>query len=123
YPASCHCGNIAYTVTLYPSLSTYRVNVCTCSFCTKSGYMLVYPRRADVLFHLPSPESVLGLREYRFGNGVFRHLSCGRCASSIGFDPRGRWEGNDCLGLNARMFKDIEMDKLKYQYFDGKNLL
>jgi hypothetical protein len=48
--ANCHCGAIRYTVTLKYPFPKYKINRCTCSICTKNGYLLVYPPRKDVVW-------------------------------------------------------------------------
>jgi hypothetical protein len=50
YPAKCHCGAVKFSVTLKYPFPKYPVNKCTCSMCTHTGYLLVYPSRRDVVF-------------------------------------------------------------------------
>lgn len=50
HKASCHCGAIQFEVTLKYAFPKYPINKCTCSICTKNGYLFVYPCRRDVIF-------------------------------------------------------------------------
>ena len=49
HEASCHCGSVEYTVILNKPFPQYSVNKCNCSICEHNGYLLVYPRRVDVV--------------------------------------------------------------------------
>lgn len=42
YDASCHCGNVKFSLTLSPPLEEgYKVLNCNCSICRRSGYLLI----------------------------------------------------------------------------------
>lgn len=84
YSAICHCGTVQYTVTLSPPLAKQKVVECNCSICSRNGYLLVYPLREQV--DIKSGEEAL--KSYSFGIKRNRHLFCGRCGSSVFFDPR-----------------------------------
>lgn len=51
HEAQCHCGAIAYSVTLKWPFPKNPINNCNCSICQHNGYLLVYPTRKDVVFH------------------------------------------------------------------------
>jgi len=55
---------------------------CNCSICTKSGYILVYPKREDVAF--TAGEATLS--EYRFGKKNKPHKFCPNCGTSMFID-------------------------------------
>lgn len=48
YRANCHCGHTRFTITLPNPFPIYPINRCTCSICSKNGYLLVYPHKKDV---------------------------------------------------------------------------
>lgn len=52
YPASCHCGAFAYTVTASPPLSDPAATVmqCNCSICERNGYLFIYAPNERVVF-------------------------------------------------------------------------
>lgn len=100
YAANCHCGLVTYTVTLSPPLEQgHTVVRCNCSVCTRLGYALVYPSRADVVFHTGWDE----MNNYRCGRKVFDNKFCGYCGTSILIDfadielPMGK----GLLGVNV----------------------
>ncbi|KAF2629616.1 hypothetical protein BU25DRAFT_408882 [Macroventuria anomochaeta] len=103
YPASCHCGTVSYTVSLSPPLPEWKVVSCNCSICQRNGYYLVYPSREQL--HISSGEETL--KSYSFGPNRNLHMFCGRCGSSVFFDPRmkefGEGRGLDLLGINVSL--------------------
>ncbi|RAL63058.1 hypothetical protein DID88_004143 [Monilinia fructigena] len=106
HEGSCHCGAITFTVTLKWPFPKYTVNSCTCSICTKNGYLLVYPMRQDVKF-LDESESKMG--SYKWGRKIADHRSFWET------DPR-----KDMVGINVRNFKNIDLEAMSYTYFDGR---
>ncbi|KZP24973.1 hypothetical protein FIBSPDRAFT_734698, partial [Athelia psychrophila] len=113
YPANCHCGAFTYTVRI-PSLSNHEVLRCTCSICVVNGYLMVYPKRPDVIFHT-GHES---LKSYTFGTKKGLHKFCPTCGSSVLID----FQGSDQLCINVRMFQDIDLETLHFKEYDGKNV-
>jgi hypothetical protein len=80
YEASCQCGNVAYTVRMPPPEI---VNACTCSICTRNGYVLVYIPRDDVSWIRGYDQ----LKEFRFHSKRNAHKFCPDCGSSMLVDP------------------------------------
>lgn len=81
YDANCHCGAVKFTVNI-PSLEVEEVTRCNCSICTRNGYLNVFPRREDVVFH--SGESQLA--SYLFGEKRRAHRFCPTCGTSVLID-------------------------------------
>ncbi|KAF2873197.1 Mss4-like protein [Massariosphaeria phaeospora] len=102
YDALCHCGTVRYTVTLSPPLAKQKVVSCNCSICSRNGYLLVYPLREQL--SVKSGEDAL--KSYSFGIKRNLHKFCGKCGSSVLFDPRMAEHGEapDLLGVNVRLF-------------------
>lgn len=48
HAGSCHCGAVKFNVTLKWPFPKYPVNRCSCSICSTTGYLLVYPCRRDI---------------------------------------------------------------------------
>ncbi|OZJ01594.1 hypothetical protein BZG36_05468 [Bifiguratus adelaidae] len=116
HDAHCHCGAIAYTVKLSPSIATHKVTRCNCSICRRNGFLCVYVSRAQVQFSRGWDEA----KRYRFGNMNVDHVFCGTCGSSLLVDTRRWWKGRDFLAMNVRFFKDVtDFDKLNYREYDG----
>lgn len=82
YEANCHCGAIKYRVNV-PSLETQKVTNCNCSICCKNGYLNVYPKRTDVVFHKGEDH----MKGYLFGEKRCMHKFCPTCGSSLFVDP------------------------------------
>lgn len=82
YEANCHCGAIKYKVNT-PSLETQKVTNCNCSICCKNGYLNVYPKRTDVVFHCGEDH----IKGYLFGEKKCVHKFCPTCGSSLFVDP------------------------------------
>jgi hypothetical protein len=100
YAGSCHCGTVQYDVVLSPPLLQWKVVSCNCSICNRKGYLLVYPERSHL--HMKSGEEAL--KDYSFGVKRLLHKFCGRCGSSVFFDPRMEEFGEappDLLGVNV----------------------
>ncbi|KAK4977894.1 hypothetical protein LTR42_002269 [Elasticomyces elasticus] len=121
YEGNCHCGNIKYTVTLPEALApegSGEICRCNCSICTKNGYYLVYPKRADVHF-LDDSESKL--KAYFFGKKNKPHRFCPECSSSILIDfANSDLEGQrEHLAMNASLFKGIDLENAKLDKFNG----
>ncbi|KAJ4984259.1 glutathione-dependent formaldehyde-activating enzyme [Stagonosporopsis vannaccii] len=118
HSASCHCGSIQYTVTLSPPLPHQKIGSCNCTICLKNGYLLLYPRREDVVIH----QGEEALKSHSFGQKQLLHRFCGGCGSSVWHDPRLRTLGEempDLLGVNVRMFKGVKLGELDITAFDG----
>jgi len=75
--------------------------------------MVHQPRSATVI-----SQGSENLSEYRFGNKSAAHKFCKLCGSSLFIDPPSEI---DILGVNIRMLKDVEVEKLEFNFNDGKN--
>lgn len=82
YEANCHCGAVKYRVNT-PSLEGRKVTNCNCSICCKNGYLNVYPKRTDVVFHSGEDH----MKGYLFGEKKCMHKFCPTCGSSLFVDP------------------------------------
>ena len=99
YEGSCHCGGVKYKVYHIP-LEKTKVTKCNCSICTKNGYLLVHPKREEVVF-LQGYET---LKSYKFGTGKVDHKFCPSCGSSVMIDLNNSFAiWGDALGMNVRV--------------------
>ncbi|KAF4836268.1 Centromere protein V [Colletotrichum tropicale] len=115
YDASCHCGNVKFSLTLSPPLEEgYKVLNCNCSICRRSGYLLIYPSKKDVTWHDGSREKCTN---YRFNTKTKDQMFCGSCGSSLGID----FLNEDYYGISARALDGIDLDALTYKKLDGLN--
>lgn len=127
YEGNCHCRAVQYTATLPEALApegTGKIYRCNCSVCTKSGYYLVYPKVEDVEFKDGSDAK---LKAYQFGNKIVTHRFCGECGSSVFIDfkdmPPSIEHRYGKLGMNASLFKGIDLEHADIEILDGKNEL
>lgn len=102
HAASCHCGAVQFNVTLNRPFPSYPVNRCTCTICSSTGYLLVYPCRRDIewvqgnpLLLEPGEISQLMLRkgyenlqDYVWNTKRVAHKFCKTCGTRIGVDFR-----------------------------------
>ncbi|TVY83332.1 Centromere protein V [Lachnellula suecica] len=124
HTGACQCGAVQYTVTLKHPFPKYPVNACSCSMCTRNGYLFVYPKRKD--FEITQGED--NLTSYTFNSHTRPHMFCKTCGSSLLIDFRKSEQGEtdprkDIIALNVRNFVGIDLDALEYTYFDGRNLI
>ena len=111
HQGGCHCGQVQFEV-LAPAAIT--VSECNCSICSKSGFLglIVPPNR----FTLISGEE--SLTEYRFDNGVAKHLFCKYCGIKSFYIPRSHPDG---VSVNARCLDPGSVQEMNIKPFDGKN--
>lgn len=95
YDANCHCGAVKFTVKI-PSLKDHKVMSCNCSLCIRNGYLMIYPKRKDVIFH----SGYDSLTSYPVLNMNF-HTFCPTCGSSIMADAMDDVPGDDRLAINV----------------------
>jgi len=111
HKGGCHCGRVRFEVR---APATINVSQCNCSICSKSGHLgMIVPRDR---FTLVSGEDCLA--EYRFGNGVARHLFCKNCGIKSFYYPRSHPEG---VSVNASCIDPGTVEDMIIKPFDGQN--
>jgi len=105
----CHCGDVRFRVRA--ELRT--VLDCSCSVCTKKGFLHFLVERAQ--FELLTPDE--RLTTYTFGTHTAQHLFCKRCGIASFYIPRSHPDG---VSVNARCLDDIDVGSLAIEPFDGK---
>ncbi|MDK4793910.1 MULTISPECIES: GFA family protein [Acinetobacter] len=114
YKGSCHCGQVKFVIEgkLSQALS------CNCSICQKKG---------SLLWCLPSQQVKVTLEKsdiletYTFNKHMINHHFCKNC----GIHPYAQGtdaEGNSIFAINVRCIDDIDLDKIKINYFDGRSV-
>jgi len=88
------------------------VHACTCSICSKSGYLHMTVPRAR--FRLGRGEDTLV--RYRFNTGVAEHLFCSVCGIKSFYVPRSHPDG---YSVNARCLDDAPVDEMTIIPFEG----
>lgn len=69
--AQCHCGAVAYRVTLKDGFNTVRR--CNCSFCRMRGAVVVFATKVELT------RGEAQLTEYRFNSKEVGHYFCSVC--------------------------------------------
>ena len=67
YSGNCHCGSFKYTAVFPEEITS--ASVCTCSLCSKKGYLWVTPKPGEVTFTKGNDELAI----YQFGNKYLEH--------------------------------------------------
>lgn len=136
YDASCHCGEVTWSVLLSPPLPEWKVVSCNCSICTCNAYLLVYPEKK----YVDVKSGADSIREYTFNRHQTVHKFCSKCGSALYHDPRvpavapGQ---KDILGINVssnyqyckyltdndqvRMFQNVKVEELDVVYADNRD--
>jgi hypothetical protein len=116
---SCHCGQTQFEVNEAPT----GVTRCTCSLCAKRGALWAYYTPAQ--FRLTSaPENVA---TYLWGSRTVKHHFCASCGCGT-YSESPDWStgkpdfDNPKVGVNARLFDDLDLDAVPVTVIDGKNL-
>lgn len=108
----CHCKAVRFEVDVedgpIPLLD------CNCSMCTATGFLHLIAAKAE--FRLLSGDDNLG--EYRFGEGIARHLFCKTCGIKSFYVPRSHPDG---YSVNARCLDDYASLTFAVEAFDGRN--
>lgn len=108
YKGSCHCGQVKFAAEgeLTEALS------CNCSICQKKGSLLWFLPANQVTVTLDSSDI---LANYSFNKHVINHYFCKNC----GIPPYA--QGNSIFAINVRCIDDIDLEKIKINYFDGRS--
>jgi len=109
--SSCHCGALQLEIKAEaPSVLTS----CNCSICYKYGSLMAYfnPSEVKVVSILESVD------EYLWGDKSLSFIRCQVCGCY------SHWKSLDPnqvkrMGVNARLFTNIEIDKIPIRHFDS----
>lgn len=110
YSGSCHCGKVAYEVTL----SLDNVISCNCSMCRRKGHLLAFAPADN--FELKQGESELS--DYQFGSKTIHHLFCRNCGVSA-FGRGTMPDGKEMVAINVGCLEGVDLSQLAVQNVDG----
>jgi hypothetical protein len=106
----CHCGRVRFQVT---APSRVRVYDCSCSMCSRSGYLhLIVPRSSFSLL-----QGADALTTYTFNTGVAKHLFCSVCGIKSFYVPRSHPDG---YSVNLRCLDAGTVESFVVEPFDGR---
>ena len=75
---SCHCGNIAFTLTWEPDPAQIPARACDCTFCVKHGGVWTSNPNGKLRVVVKDPALV---SKYSFGTGTAVFHICSRCGA------------------------------------------
>lgn len=110
FRGGCHCGRIEFEV----EGDLERVSICSCSLCSKQGYMHWLVSRAE--FKLVSAPQ--NLATYSFTTARARHHFCTKCGTAPFSIPRAHPHSID---VNVRCLEGVEYGTLAIQYLDRQS--
>jgi hypothetical protein len=116
---SCHCGATQFEVTEAPT----GLARCTCSFCSKRGALWAYYTPAQ--FKLLTARDRVSTYQWRSYTVQHHHCAicgCGTYSESPDFSTGKADFSKPRIGINARLFDELDLDALPVQVMDGKNL-
>ena len=113
YHGSCHCGKVSYEI----QTELGSVMACNCSICSRAGYLLTFvsPKQFKLLSDSDAQ------RDYQFNRKNIHHLFCSTCGVRCFGHGTGP-DGSEMYAINVRTLQNVELDGLKIQKFNGKDL-
>ena len=118
---SCHCGKVAFQI---DGDVPAKLMQCTCSFCAKRGALIAY--YAPTQFRVTT--SANHETVYRWNTRLVAHHFCSTCGCALfsdspAFKPNGSWDKvTRRIGVNARLFDNVDAVSAPVEIIDGKNL-
>ncbi len=109
--SSCHCGAIRLEI---EGEIPVTLTSCNCSFCRRSGALMAYYSPAKVKVFAKTGSA----NEYIWGDKSIAQVRCSGCGCLSywrSLDPNQ----TDRMGINARLFVNVEFDKIRIRHFDG----
>ncbi|MEO5807749.1 GFA family protein [Devosia sp.] len=123
YVATCHCGSTRIEVDRLPESAT----ACTCTYCSKSGGLWGYYRPDEVRVVAAAEDRVYT------ASGFNLHHFCAKCGTNT-YGDSPDWSTADIggdgssmptarkIGLNVRLFDNIDIASFRIDTIDGRNL-
>ncbi|KAJ6471739.1 glutathione-dependent formaldehyde-activating enzyme [Mycena vitilis] len=103
YRGNCHCGAFKFTITTRAQLK--QAAICSCSICSKNGYLWFLPARGDHFGVVKAKEDT-SLTTYNFER--MAHKFCPTCGTSVMARMHEAVEGK-ALAINIRALADVEL--------------
>ncbi|KAI5776276.1 glutathione-dependent formaldehyde-activating enzyme [Geopyxis carbonaria] len=116
YHGNCHCGAFKYTLTL-PAPITHALN-CTCSICTRHGFIFTFAPGRDAL-KITKGSIDATLKSYSFGPRTRTFYFCPHCGTPMMCINPTATDPKYSLALNVRAFHDIDLERLQIGVYDG----
>lgn len=118
FSATCHCGATRFEVDTAPA----DVTACNCTYCSKVGALWAYYDPRDVRVVSATDDGVYAQSGYN------KHHFCKTCGiTAYTISPKWDLDGQHELdrvqiGVNARLFDNLDISQLPVHQIDGRNL-
>ncbi|KAH8115065.1 Mss4-like protein [Phellopilus nigrolimitatus] len=99
----CHCRRFTYELE-HPVLDACQPVTCNCTICAQKAELFVYGPETAFRFTSGSFDKLTGYKWYK---NIVTRWFCPTCGVSL------LYNGNDIVGVNARAYDGIEIDKLR----------
>lgn len=114
----CYCGATQFEIEVAPE----SVTACTCSFCSKTGALWAYYRPDQVRFTRLEQDGLFAPR-------LNKHHFCAVCGmTTYGESPSWNLENKTPdfsrmqVAINARLLEDFDLEAVRHDTIDGRNL-
>ncbi|KAJ7461993.1 glutathione-dependent formaldehyde-activating enzyme [Mycena latifolia] len=114
YRGNCHCGAFKFTLKAPELKQAY---ACTCSFCSRNGYLWVFPASSEDFTVVKGDEDNT-LKTYKFGKHTMAHKFCPTCGTSVMARMLNAVNGPS-VGINIRTLMDVDPESLTVVTSDG----
>lgn len=112
---NCHCGAFKYTATFPGPITSARQ--CSCSLCSRKGYLWVTAKPDGVKIHRGDEE----LKSYSFNDAKFQHKFCGKCGTSVYGQMNS--DGVEIVVWNLRTMYEFRYWDIDITTFDGASIV
>ncbi|KAJ7607133.1 glutathione-dependent formaldehyde-activating enzyme [Mycena polygramma] len=103
YRGNCHCGAFKFTITTHAQLK--QAAMCSCSICSKNGYLWFFPACDDHFAVVKGGEDI-SLTTFNFE--MMAHKFCPTCGTSVMARMHQAFDGK-ALAINIRVLADVEL--------------
>ena len=110
--SSCHCGAVQLRI---EAEAPSKLTSCNCSICSKYASLLAYFPSIQVTV-IASEDAT---HRYVWGDKQLAFVRCATCGCFshwVGLDPNSP---TDRMGVNARLFKNLDISSIRVRRFDG----
>jgi hypothetical protein len=108
---SCHCGAIKLEI---DANIPEKLTSCNCSICRRTGSLMAYFNPTQVKIKAAADAT----HRYIWGDKSLAFVRCATCGC------QSHWESldpaqTDRMGVNARLFTNLDISKIRIRHFDG----
>ncbi len=109
--SSCHCGAVKLQIDAQVPKA---LTSCNCSICRRYGNLMAYfpPSKVKII------ATAEATHKYVWGDKSIAFVRCSTCGCL------SHWESldpnqTDRMGINARLFENVDINKIRIRQFDG----